>query len=146
VLYFGASHVLGGIYLLPDGEEYCGADGALYAQDFIDQYHGIYSCWRCGGCGLIKLYLNQGYEMVVCDICRGSRQSGLMPALQPRHVHSWAPSKDRPPRVFRPRRGFGLLKCACGAVWLKAWPKAGEDIDLAGMKPLSSLLQWERGA
>jgi len=135
VLYFGASHVMGGIYLLPEGDEYCCADGSLYGQDAIDQYHDIYTCWRCGGLGLLKVYLSRGYELAQCEECRGSCQSGLMPDLRPRHVHDWQPSDDKVPARFDPQR------CSCGARWLKKRERAAEPKSLAGLTPLAALLK-----
>jgi len=137
VLYFGASHVMGGIYLLPEGDEYCCADGSLYGQDAIDQYHDIYTCWRCGGLGLLKVYLSRGYELAQCEECRGSCQSGLMPDLRPRHVHDWQPSDDKVPARFDPQR------CSCGARWLKKRERAAEPKTLAGLTPLAALLGKE---
>jgi hypothetical protein len=134
VLYFGASHVLGGIYMLPDGE-YCCADGTVYAQAIIDDYHGVYSCWRCGGVGKLKMYLRQGYELVRCEVCEGSTQSGLMPELRPRHVHDWQPSEDQVPPRFEPQR------CTCGALWLKKTERKPATGMVAGLKPLASLLK-----
>src|SRR3989304_1208938 len=96
VMYFGAAHVLGGIYMLPDGE-YCLPDGSLYGQQPIDEYHGIWECWRCGGAGVVKLYLHRGYTLATCEECSGSRQSGLMPDFQPRHIHDWQPAEEAAP-------------------------------------------------
>jgi hypothetical protein len=136
VRFFGASHVIGGIYMLPDGE-YCTADGMLYGQQPRDEYHGIWDCWRCGGVGLVKVYLHRGYVLSRCDVCQGSGESGLMPALQPRHVHDWQPTESRP--------GFEPQACDCSAVWLKKSQRRIATGMLAGMKPLASLLQWEKG-
>jgi len=135
VLYYGASHVIGGIYLLPDGEEYCCADGSLYGQDVIDQYHGVYGCWRCGGAGVVKMYLNLGYELAQCDVCRGERTSGLMPTLVPRHIHDWQPSEDEAPARFEPQR------CPCGANWLKRRPKERPEMSVGGLVPVGALLE-----
>ena len=137
VLYFGASHVLGGIYLLPDGEDYCLADGSLYGQDPVDEYHDVWECWRCNGLGVVKMYLGHGYALVQCDICRGERTSGLMPDLRPRHVHDWQPSDDKVPARFEPYR------CPCGARWLKKRERAAEPKTLAGLTPLAALLGKE---
>ena len=135
VLYFGASHVLGGIYMLPDGE-YCLPDGSLYGQQPIDEYHGIWECWRCGGAGLVKRYLGRGYTLATCEECKGSRQSGLMPELRPRHVHNWRPSEENSyPARFEPQR------CECGALWLKKRPRAAATQPIAGLVPVGALLK-----
>lgn len=133
VLYFGASHVTRGIYMLPDGE-YCNGDGSLYGQDVIDAYHGVYGCWACGGIGLVKMYLNRGYELVQCDVCQGGRTSGLMPNLEPRHLHDWQPSEDKVPARFEPQR------CGCGALWLKRRVKEPATERVAGFLPLAAAL------
>jgi hypothetical protein len=137
VLYFGASHVLGGIYLLPDGEEYCNADGSLHGQDVIDEYHGVYSCWRCAGAGVVKMYLNRGYELVRCEVCRGDRTSVLMPNLVPRHIHDWQPSEEKAPARFE------ALGCDCGALWLKRRPKENPETRVGGLVPLAAVLPQE---
>jgi len=138
VLYYGASHVLGGIYLLPDGEEYCCADGSLYGQDPVDEYHGLWTCWRCGGLGVVKMYRGHGYALVQCDVCRGERTSDLMPNLQPRHIHDWQPYEDEVPKTFEPQR------CPCGAMWLKKSERQMVVGKIAGMAAIASLIQrWQ---
>ena len=135
VLYFGASHVLGGIYMLPDGE-YCCGDGTVYNQQPIDEYHGVWECWRCAGAGIVKVYLRRGYALATCEECGGSRQSGLMPNLRPRNAHDWQPAEqgDCPPR-FEPQQ------CECGARWLKKTERKPATGMVAGLKPLAGLLK-----
>ena len=135
VLYFGASHVLRDIYMLPDGE-YCVADGSVYGQQPIDEYHGIWECWGCGGVGVVKVYLHHGYELASCEMCGGKGESGLMPDLRPRHIHDWQPSEGEgcPPR-FEPQR------CTCGALWLKKTERKPATGMVAGLKPLAGLLK-----
>lgn len=134
VLYFGASHVIGGIYLLPEVDLYCSANGTLIGQDCIDEYHGIWSCWRCGGVGLLKVYLHHGYALARCDVCQGACTSGEMPELRPRHVHDWQPSEDKVPPHFEPQR------CGCGALWLKRRPRELAAARVAGLLPIAELV------
>lgn len=137
VLYFGASHIVGGIYMLPDGE-YCLGDGSLYGQQPIDEYHGRWECWRCGGVGRLKRYIGNRYLLVTCDECNGSRQSGLMPELQPRHLHEWRPSEeDGCPARFEP------MRCKCGALWLKKRERAVDPRRIGGLLPIGALLGKE---
>lgn len=133
VLYFGASHVQRGIYMLPDGE-YCSANGTLIGQDVIDGHAGIYGCWGCLGAGLVKMYLGRGYSLVQCDICHGERTSGLLPKLQPRHIHDWQPSEDKALARFEPQW------CECGAAWLKKRERASPTAAIGGMMPVGALL------
>lgn len=136
VLYFGASHITRSIYMLPDGE-YCNGDGSLRGQDILDEYHGVFSCWGCGGAGVVKMYLSRGYELVQCDVCQGQRTSSLMPKLEPRHIHDWQPSEDKAPPRFEP------FRCACGALWLKKREREASKNRVAGLLPLAAVLPKE---
>lgn len=131
--FFGASHVFGGIHLVPTGE-YCTPDGMLYGQQPVDEYRGIWECWRCGGAGILKMYLpDRRVELVLCDVCQGRRTSGVMPALMPRHVHSWQPDGQE-------RWGWEPQRCDCGARWLKRRETGRATAMMAGMTALASLL------
>lgn len=138
VLYFGASHVTRAIYMLPDGE-YCLADGSLYGQQPIDEYHSRYDCWACGGVGFVKVYLGRGYELAACDVCRMSKESSLMPPLRPRHVHDWRAVEEKAAPLYEPHR------CPCGALWLKKQPQKSTGGRIAGLLSVGELLKAKGG-